>query len=103
MPTKWEVIKAPVVTEKALRLKDQPADEGAQVLVFRVHNRANKQEVKSAVESIFKVKVDEVRVVPHRGKRVFRSGRLVGKRDAWKKAYVTLKSGERITEYTEVI
>ncbi len=103
MPTKWEVIKAPVVTEKALRLKDQPADEGNQVLVFRVHTHANKHEVRSAVESIFKVKVDRVRMVRKRGKRVFRFGRLMGKRKAWKKAYVTLKPGQRITEYTEVI
>lgn len=103
MPTRWEVIKAPVVTEKALRLKDRPTDEGPQVLVFRVHNGANKQEVRSAVESIFKVKVAEVRVVPHRGKRVFRFGRRVGKRSSWKKAYVTLKAGERITEYADVI
>ena len=35
VPTRWEVIKAPVVTEKALRMKDRPADEGHQVLVFR--------------------------------------------------------------------
>ncbi len=96
MPTKWDVIKSPVVTEKALRLKDQPADEGNQVLVFRVSTRANKQEVKSAVESIFKVKVDQVRVIRNQGKRVHRFGRLVGKRDAWKKAYVTLKEGDKI-------
>jgi large subunit ribosomal protein L23 len=103
MPVKWEVIKAPVVTEKALRLKDRPADEGHQVLVFRVNMHANKTEVKSAVESIFKVKVEQVRVVRKPKKRVYRFGRRVGERGAWKKAYVTLKAGERITEYSEVI
>ena len=103
MPTKWDVIKAPVVTEKALRMKDQPADEGNQVLVFQVHLQANKTEVKLAVESIFKVKVDRVRVVRKHSKRVYRLGRKVGERGAWKKAYVTLKAGQRITEYSEVI
>jgi large subunit ribosomal protein L23 len=55
------------------------------------------------VESIFKVKVEQVRVVRKPKKRVYRFGRRVGERGAWKKAYVTLKAGERITEYSEVI
>jgi len=96
----WEVIKAPVVTEKALKLKER---EGKQVLVFRVDRDANKQEIKRAVERIFKVKVEKVHTVNYRGKRVFRFGRLRGQRAAWKKAYVTLRTGERITEYTELV
>jgi len=100
MRSLWEVIKAPVVTEKALKLKEQ---EGKQVLVFKVAREANKQEIKQAVERIFKVKVEKVRTVNYRGKRVFRFGRVRGRRAAWKKAYVTLRAGERITEYTELV
>jgi large subunit ribosomal protein L23 len=103
MQTVWDIIKAPVVTEKGIRLKDRPEDEGPQVLVFEVSREANKRAIKEAVESIFKVKVDRVRVVNRPGKRVFRFGRLVGRRQDWKQAYVTLKRGERITEYSEVI
>lgn len=103
MQNVWNVIKAPVVTEKALSLKDRPAEEGPQVLVFRVSSRATKTSVKQAVERIFKVQVEQVRMVNQRGKRVFRFGRLVGRKSDWKKAYVTLKPGQRITEYAEVI
>ncbi|MCS6806251.1 MAG: 50S ribosomal protein L23 [Acidobacteriota bacterium] len=103
MQNVWDVIKAPVVTEKALSLKDRPEDEGPQVLVFRVNSRATKTSVKQAVERIFKVQVEQVRIVNQRGKRVFRFGRLVGRKSDWKKAYVTLKPGHRITEYAEVI
>jgi large subunit ribosomal protein L23 len=99
----WNIIKAPVVTEKALGMKDRPEDEGPQVLVFKVARHATKHHVKQAVETIFKVRVDTVRMVSKRGKKVHRWGRLVGQRSDWKKAYVTLKSGERITEYAEVI
>ncbi|MBI3951325.1 MAG: 50S ribosomal protein L23 [Acidobacteria bacterium] len=103
MKNLWEVIGAPVVTEKALGLKDRPEDEGPQVLVFKVDRKATKAHVKQAVETIFKVKVDHVRMVHKRGKRVYRFGRFVGQRSDWKKAYVTLKAGQRITEYAEVI
>ncbi|RMG46098.1 MAG: 50S ribosomal protein L23 [Acidobacteria bacterium] len=103
MDSVWDVIQAPVVTEKALELKDRPEDEGPQVLVFRVNPKANKHQIKQAVEKIFNVKVEKVRVTRQRGKRVYRWGRLVGERKEWKKAYVTLKPGERITEYAEVI
>ena len=104
MKTIWEVIKSPVVTEKALRLKDDTLDAGLnQVLVFKVDRRATKPAIKQAVETLFKVKVAEVRVINHRGKRVFRFGRLRGQRAAWKKAYVTLKPGHKITEYADLV
>jgi large subunit ribosomal protein L23 len=99
----WNIIKVPVVTEKALGLKDRPEDEGSQVLVFRIDRKANKSDVKQAVETIFKVKVDHVRIVHQRGKRMYRFGRFAGERSDWKKAYVTLKAGQRITEYADVI
>lgn len=104
MKTIWEIIKSPVVTEKALKLKDDTVEAGLnQVLVFKVDRRATKPVIKQAVEALFKVKVAEVRVVNYRGKRVFRFGRLRGQRVAWKKAYVTLKPGQKITEYADLI
>jgi large subunit ribosomal protein L23 len=104
MRTIWEVIKSPVVTEKALKLKDDTVEAGLrQVLVFKVDRRATKPEIKGAVEALFKVKVAEVRIINYRGKRVFRFGRLRGQRAAWKKAYVTLKPGEKITEYADLV
>jgi large subunit ribosomal protein L23 len=99
----WDVIKAPVVTEKALKLLERPDDEGAQVLAFEVHPKASKHDIKQAVEKIFKVKVNHVRVLNRPGKLVHRFGRLVGQHQNWKQAYVTLKKGERITQYSEVI
>jgi large subunit ribosomal protein L23 len=66
-----------------------------QVLAFRVANGASKYAIKAAVESIFKVKVDEVRVINYRGKTV-RRGRTVGRKSDYRKAYVTLKPGQRI-------
>jgi large subunit ribosomal protein L23 len=103
MRTVWEIIETPVVTEKALRLKDQPDDLGPQVLVFKVRPEANKHTIKEAVEAIFKVKVGRVRIVNRPGKSVHRWGRYMGQRQDRKQAYVTLKRGERITEYSEVI
>lgn len=101
MKTVWDVIKGPVVTEKALTQKEQTA-EGKQLLTFRVDSRASKPQIRQAVESIFKVKVDDVRVVSKKGKRV-RRGRIWGKRPDWKKAYVTLSAGQKPVEYGELI
>ena len=82
--TIWDVLKAPVITEKALRLKEDSTREirdsknkktirrDRQVLAFRVATSASKHAIKDAVESIFKVKVDQVRIVNYRGKTVRR-------------------------------
>ena len=101
MQTVWQVIKGPVVTEKALTLKEETQD-AKQLLTFRVATGANKREIREAVEKIFKVKVDSVRVANYKGK-IVRRGRTFGKRSDWKKAYVTIKAGEKAVEYTEVI
>lgn len=85
-----EVVQGPVVTEKGTLVNEQ----GNQV-VFRVHPRANKVEIRQAVEQLFKVKVEKVRTTRLLGK-VRRVGRHVGKRPDWKKAYVTLAEGSRI-------
>ena len=85
-----QVILAPQVTEKATMV----ADKHEQV-VFRVVKDATKDEVKAAVEMIFKVQVDSVNMIVVKGK-VKRFGRSIGRRSDWKKAYVCLKPGQQI-------
>ena len=80
----------PLITEKSTHQK-----EGNNQYVFEVHRKANKVEIQSAVERLFKVKVSQVRTVNVLGK-VKRLGRKYGKRPDWKKAIVTLKEGSRI-------
>jgi large subunit ribosomal protein L23 len=101
MRTVWDIIKSPVITEKALVLKEESQD-ARQLLTFRVDARATKPEIKSAVERIFNVKVDAVRTVNYEGKKV-RRGRFEGRRPSWKKAYVTLKAGQAPFDYGENI
>ncbi|HVE58999.1 MAG TPA: 50S ribosomal protein L23 [Pyrinomonadaceae bacterium] len=99
----WEILKSPVVTEKSVLLKEASSEEGdAQVLTFRVDRKADKNEIRSAVEEIFGVKVAKVRTVQYEGKMKKR-GRHEGRRASWKKAYVTLKSGEPLVDYAEAI
>ena len=62
--------------------------------------KATKTEVKEAVQKIFKVKVDSVRTANFQGKER-RRGRFTGFRPDWKKAYVKLKSGEKMPEYAQ--
>jgi large subunit ribosomal protein L23 len=90
-----EVIRRPVITEKATLMK-----EGASTLCFEVNLRATAVDVRRAVEEIFKVKVDNVRVMNVRGKPK-RLGRHAGYKSAWKKAYVRLAAGETMIEYFE--
>lgn len=104
--TVWDVLKSPVVTEKSVLLKEDSTDaedrnEG-QVLTFRVDRKADKIEIRKAVEEIFSVKVAKVRTVHYEGKMKKR-GRYEGRRPSWKKAYVTLKKGEATVDYAEAI
>jgi large subunit ribosomal protein L23 len=85
-----DVIQAPLISEKGSLL----AETTNQVL-FRVRPNANKIEVKKAVEALFKVKVEKVRMARYLGK-IRRVGRSMGRRSQWKKAYVTLKEGDKI-------
>ncbi len=94
--TIYEVIKRPVVTEKGVAKK-----ESERTLCFEVAKDANKVMVKAAVEKLFKVKVDGVRTSNQVGK-LRRRGRFAGYRSDWKKAYVTLKKGEKMPEYAEI-
>jgi len=85
-----QVILAPVISEKAT----QVADKHEQV-TFRVARDASKPEIKAAVELLFKVEVNDVKVANVKGKAK-RFGRFQGRRDNWKKAYVCLKPGQEI-------
>jgi large subunit ribosomal protein L23 len=85
-----DVIQGPLITEKGTLVNEL----GNQV-VFRVHPRANKVEIRHAVEALFKVRVEKVRTSRLLGK-LRRVGRHVGRRPDWKKAYVTLAEGSRI-------
>jgi large subunit ribosomal protein L23 len=94
--TVYDVIKRPIVTEKGVGKK---AEE--HTLCFEVAAEANKVLVKAAVEQLFKVKVAQVRTSIQSGK-LRRRGRFSGYRSNWKKAYVKLKTGEKMPEYAEI-
>jgi len=91
------VLKLPVITEKSTLIKDN-----LRTVAFKVLRDANKIEIKDAVEKIFKVKVQSVRTANFHGKKR-RQGRHVGRRPDWKKAYVTLKQGEKMIEFSESV
>jgi large subunit ribosomal protein L23 len=93
MPTLYTVIRKPMITEKGLGVKETEA-----TLVFAVEPTATKNEVKEAVEALFKVKVAAVRTANFAGKER-RRGKYAGFRPDWKKAYVRLKAGEKLPEY----
>ena len=84
-----KILLAPVVSEKSAN-----AGESNQI-VFRVAKDANKLEVRRAVEAMFEVDVEEVRVVNVKGKNK-RFGQMPGRRSDWKKAYIRLKEGQDI-------
>ncbi len=91
-----QIIRRPLVTEKSTLLRES----GANVIAFEVAPGANKIQVKAAVEELFKVKVEEVRLFNVRGK-IKKMGRWAGKRRDWRKAYVRLKAGEKAPEFIE--
>jgi large subunit ribosomal protein L23 len=86
----YQVIKKPLITEKANILKEQ-----SNKVAFVVAREANKAEIKEAVERLLKVKVLKVNCASMKGKPR-RVGRTSGKRPDWKKAVVTLRPGDRI-------
>jgi len=85
-----QVILAPQVTEKATYVADK-----YQQIAFKVLKDATKPEIKAAVELVFKVEVETVTTANVLGKTK-RAGRYTGKRNDWKKAYVSLKPGQEI-------
>ena len=86
----YQIILAPHVSEKGSLLAEEQNQH-----VFRVLNTASKSEVKEAVEGMFKVKVEKVRILNVKGKTKRFSGRM-GKRSDMRKAYVTLMSDNDI-------
>jgi large subunit ribosomal protein L23 len=91
----YQVIRRPLITEKSTTARDTQ-----HAVCFEVHRDATKPEIKKAVEGLFSVKVDAVRVLNVHGK-VKRQGRHSGRRPDWKKAYVVLKKGEKMLEFFE--
>jgi len=91
-----QIIRRPLVTEKSTMMREA----GDNILAFEVDTKANKIQVKSAIEELFKVKVAEVRLFNVRGK-IKRMGRYEGKRRDWRKAYVRLKEGEKAPDFIE--
>ncbi len=91
----FDVIIRPVVTEKTTK----SADMGR--YAFEVSRRANKAQVKDAVEAAYKVRVAQVNIInmPAKARRV---GRNITEKPAWKKAIVTLAGGDRITLFEGV-
>ncbi|MBU0462826.1 MAG: 50S ribosomal protein L23 [Proteobacteria bacterium] len=86
----YDIIRGPVVTEKTTLQK-----ETNNQVTLKVDKRANRVEIKNAVEKSFNTKVKQVRTLQVKGK-VKQRGRIIGKRKDWKKAIVTLMPGQRI-------
>ncbi len=85
----FEIIKAPIVTEKTNNLASE------NVYVFKVDKKANKTQIKQAIESNFGVKVESVNTV-NQGSKKRRVGKYTGYTSSYKKAYVKLKEGSTI-------
>jgi len=92
----YDVLRRPVVTEKSMLL----AEEGK--YVFEVDRRANKHQIKEAVEKVFDVTVVSVNVIKVPAKRGRYGRRMVVKEPAWKKAIVTLTPGDNIAFFEGV-
>lgn len=97
MKDTYQIILKPIITEKSTHLKEKNRE-----VCFQVARKANKTEIKRAVEVLFKVKVESVRTQNKVGKWR-RVGRGQGKKNDWKKAYVKLKEGEKMIEYFEAV
>jgi large subunit ribosomal protein L23 len=90
-----DVIRRPLITEKTSILR-----EDGRTIVFEVASAANKVEIKRAIEQLLGSKVASIRTSIAHGK-VKRQGRFFGQRSDWKKAYVTLREGQKIPEFLE--
>jgi large subunit ribosomal protein L23 len=90
-----DVIRRPLITEKTSILR-----EDGKTIVFEVATGANKIEIKQAVEQLLGSKVAGIRTSIAHGK-FKRQGRFIGQRSDWKKAYVTLREGQKIPEFLE--
>lgn len=96
MKNPHDVVIRALISEKGTRMR-----EGGNKYLFQVDTRANKLEIKHAIETIFGVAVDQVRTQTILGK-MKRMGMFTGRRATWKKAIVTLRDGEQIELFEEV-
>lgn len=92
----YQVIRRPILTEKAVARKDE-----GRALCFEVDINATKTDIKNAVQTLFKVKVADVRTAHMLGK-MKRQGRFEGYKPNWKRAYVKLKAGQKMPEFAEM-
>ncbi len=101
-PTSWDIVRRPRLTEKATRLREEATrrKKTGETFVFDVDPRANKIQIRAAVEEVFGVQVEHVRTINVAGTKR-RYGKSVGLRSSWKKAYVTLKPGSKTIDYLE--
>ena len=90
-----DVIRRPLITEKTSIMR-----EDGKTIVFQVATAANKTEIRRAIEQLLGSKVSNVRTSIAHGK-VKRQGRFAGRRPDWKKAYVTLREGQKMPEFLE--
>lgn len=90
-----DVIKRPLITEKTSILR-----EDGRTIVFEVSPGANKTEIRRAIEQLLGSKVARIRTNIAHGK-IKRQGRFAGRRPDWKKAYVTLRAGQKMPEFLE--
>jgi large subunit ribosomal protein L23 len=90
-----DIIRRPLITEKSSIQR-----EDGKTIVFQVATDANKIEIKRAIEKLLGAKVASVRTGIVHGK-IKRQGRYAGQRPDWKKAYVTLRDGEKMPEFLE--
>jgi len=99
MATIYDVLRRPIITEKSAY-----QSSNLNQYAFEVDGRANKQQIKEAVETLFDVKVERVNVVnqPPKVGRSLRNRRMQVRRSAYKKAIVTLKQGDRIDVFEGV-
>ena len=94
------ILIKPIITEKATK-----AAEDNNVFTFEVHPKANKIEIKKAVETAYGVSVDKVRTMnvrPNRKTRFTKTGVQTGKTNAWKKAIVQVAEGDTIDFYSNI-
>jgi large subunit ribosomal protein L23 len=91
----YQVLKRPILTEKS----DYQRDDNQ--YVFEVDRRANKLQIREAIETLFDVRVDSVNTMMMKPKRRRLGRKMITTRPAWKKAVVTLAPGERIQEFFE--
>jgi large subunit ribosomal protein L23 len=93
-----EIILRPLITEKTTLMQERE-----NTVCFEVDRRANKIQVRKAVEELFDVRVQAVHIVNRKGKPIQRYGRVVSHRSAARKAYVKLAPGSKTLEFFEGI